>query len=281
MNKLLLSLSALSLLTATSFAGYISVTNTTNASSLASTIAGSGITVSNATLIGNAGTYSNSSSESQGNSYLQNGVVLSTGNSQSLNTNGLNKATGTTTGLGLAGDASLNALIPGYTTNDASVLNFDFSAAGTAGSTVTCSFWYVFGSEEYNEYVNSSFNDVFGFFLDGSNVALIPETSIPVSINTVNLNANSSYYNNNVTNTLYSEMDGFTKPLSVSFTVNANETHHLKLAIADAGDQSLDSWVLIGGDSFINEPPKNVPEPATLSLFGFGLLSLAFFRRKK
>ena len=47
-------------------------------------------------------------------------------------------------------------------------------------------FDYVFGSEEYTTYVNSSFNDVFGLFISGpgivglQNLALIPTTTIPV-----------------------------------------------------------------------------------------------------
>jgi hypothetical protein len=269
----------LSLCVSASFAGFISVTQSNNASSLVSTIAGNGITTSNANLTGNAGRYSNASSESQGNMYLQSGVVLSSGSSLSLNTNGVNTLPSKSTVLNIPGDPDLNTLISSiYTTFDASVLEFDFEAAGTTGSSVTCSFWYVFGSEEYNEWVNTDYCDVFGFFLDGSNVALIPETSIPVSVNTVNLTANSSFYSNNENNELLSEIDGFTKPLYVNFTVNANETHHLKLAIADAGDKIYDSWVLIGEGSFINKPSQNVPEPAAISLFGLGLLSLVSIR---
>lgn len=60
----------------------------------------------------------------------------------------------------------LNALIPGYTTNDATILSFDFQSNGDAAY-----FNYIFGSDEYNEYVGSTFNDVFGFFFNGVNVA--------------------------------------------------------------------------------------------------------------
>ena len=77
------------------------------------------------------------------------------------------------------------------TTYDASVLEFDFVPLN---DTVKCRF--VFGSEEYSEWVGSTFNDVFGFFVTGPrpdsglynnyNIALVPETDIPVSINNVN-----------------------------------------------------------------------------------------------
>ena len=57
------------------------------------------------------------------------------------------------------------------------MLEFDFVPADT-----TVSFRYVFGSDEYNEFVDSGFNDVFGFFVDGVNCATVPETDTAVSI---------------------------------------------------------------------------------------------------
>jgi hypothetical protein len=266
----------------------IVTTASNDANALAQALIGSGITVSNATLVGgyqSSGTYVGGN-EAQGNAFLSNGIVLSSGYVTNLNTNGLNTSTGITGDLGINGSPILDKLIPGFTTYDATILSFDFVAEGDPGSTVTSSFQYVFGSDEYNEYVNTQFNDVFGFFLDGTNlnnnIALIPGTSTPVSINNVNLGANSSYYTNNETgNPIGSEMDGMTIPLYTQFQVSANQTHHLDLAIADAGDHILDSWVLIGGESFV---PHSVPEPGTISLLGFGLLSLlgcGLFRRKK
>ncbi len=53
---------------------------------------------------------------------------------------------------------------------------------------------YVFASEEYPEYVGSSFNDVMAVFVDGQNCALVPGSQTPVSINTVNPGSNSQYY---------------------------------------------------------------------------------------
>lgn len=61
------------------------------------------------------------------------------------------------------------------------MLEFDFTTTGG-----NLFFSFVFASEEYNEYVNSSFNDVFGFFVNGVNIALVPGTSTPVAINSVN-----------------------------------------------------------------------------------------------
>src|SRR5690606_19115784 len=95
------------------------------------------------------------------------------------------------------GHPLLNSVVSPYTTNDAAVVTFNFVPTGD-----TIMFDYVFASEEYHVYVNSSFNDVFGFFLTGpnpfgpnynnTNIALIPGTTTPVTINSVN---NGQTYN--------------------------------------------------------------------------------------
>ncbi len=56
------------------------------------------------------------------------------------------------------GDADL-ALLSGHTIRKVSILEFDFVATG-----LSLNFDFVFGSEEYPEWVNTSFNDTFGFF---------------------------------------------------------------------------------------------------------------------
>src|SRR5205823_743581 len=79
-------------------------------------------------------------------------------------------------------------------TYDACILEFDFKPAGD-----TVKFNYVFGSEEYTSFTCSSFNDVFGFFISGpgfavpTNIALVPGTTIPVCINSVNCGATGFY----------------------------------------------------------------------------------------
>lgn len=158
----------------------------------------------------------------------------------------------------LPGDADLNSLIPGYTTYDSTVLEFDFVATSDV-----ISFQYVFSSDEYNEWVNSPFNDVFGFFLDGKNVATLPGTEIAVSINNVNngnpIGSNVSnpqfYINNDLSDgggDVYTEMDGLTVVLTVQTSVVPGQTHHMKFAVADAGDYILDSNVFLRAESFVN-----------------------------
>lgn len=190
---------------------------------------------------------------------FENGIVLSSGNINFIE--GPNTSDGITGNNGLPGDADLNSLIPGYTTYDATVLEFDFECEYLQ----VISFQYVFASDEYNEYVGSAFNDVFGFFVNGVNIALIPETTIPVSIN--NLNCGNPYgsadnycalfYNNDLQDGgggYDTEMDGFTTVLTATAAVNPG-LNHIKLAIADAGDRILDANVLIKAESFVCKPP--------------------------
>ncbi|MBT7142015.1 MAG: hypothetical protein HN894_01660, partial [Bacteroidetes bacterium] len=155
------------------------------------------------------------------------GVILSSGYiSDAPGPNNSTGITGNTTG---PSDPLLNAIIP-QTTNDAASLEFDFIPSADS-----LFFRYLFGSDEYPEFVNSSFNDVFAFFLSGPNpgggnyinynVALIPGTTTPVSINNVNNGQNSpptgpcvncAYYFDNlaVSNPNPAvEYDGLTTPL--------------------------------------------------------------------
>lgn len=81
---------------------------------------------------------------------------------------------------------------------DVSFIEFDFVSFQNS-----INFEYQFASDEYPEYVGSSFNDIFGFFVSDEkttkNIALIPEKNIPVSVNTINNVTNSSLFiNNNV-----------------------------------------------------------------------------------
>ena len=91
----------------------------------------------------------------------------------------------------------------GASTFDAAVLEFDF-----VPTTSQVQFNYVFSSEEYNEFVNLGFNDVFGFFVNGTNCALVGEPPVPVSIDTINGGSNASLYIDNTGGQLETEMDG-------------------------------------------------------------------------
>ena len=146
--------------------------------------------------------------------------------------------------------------------NGSASLEFDFIAMADEFG-----FNYIFGSEEYCEYVNSSFNDVFAFFLTGidpvtyttttKNVAIVPGTvSTPVAINNVNSGnpcgsggVNTQYYVNNPSGAGV-EYDGYTTALTAEAVILACQTYHMKLAVANVGDNSLDSGVFLEEGSF-------------------------------
>jgi len=130
----------------------------------------------------------------------------------------------------------------GTLTHDASTLTFDFTPQGDQ-----LEFSYVFGSEEYPEYANSSFNDVFGFFVNDVNYALLPDGS-PVAINNVNADRNSEFYIDNTNEQRDTELDGLTTVLSFAAPVNPGVSNTITLAIADTSDDAYDSAVFIQGD---------------------------------
>ena len=170
------------LLTAgTSQTGGLTTTNladTTPASALtlAQTIAGNGINITGATFTGipnAAGTFGGGA----GIIGLSNGLILSNGSI--ANVVGPNCSEEITGVNNQAGDTDLTALI-GQPTFDATALDFDFVPTS---SLIT--FQYVFSSDEYQDFV-FDFNDVFAFFVNGGNVALVPQTNTIVSVNNVN-----------------------------------------------------------------------------------------------
>jgi PKD repeat protein len=190
------------------------------------------------------------------------GLLLTTGNI--MNAVGPNTLSGAGTSLNMPGDPMLDALIPGYISFDAVSINFDFTPQ--ADTLVACEF--VFASEEYPEFVGSNFNDVFGFFINGpgtngwQNIAYIPETPIPVTINNVNQASFPQYYVNNTPGLLL-QYDAYTTPIRLEFPVQANQTYQFRIVIGDAGDGVFDSGVFIKGGSFLG----NTPLPAARFAF--------------
>lgn len=245
---------------------------------LANTLVGSGVTISNVTFTGNnraAGKFSGGATILG----FDTGIVLGSGKVQTVagdaacshgveGPNNCHEATGivpvgssgtdNTTSFGTAGDPALDTLA-GFTTFDAAILEFDFVPVGG-----TVQFQYVFSSDEYSDYSNTQFNDVFGFFVNGTNCATVGLMNQPVSINTIN-NGNDAggdptphnavLFRDNVRPagpTINTEMDGLTVVLTCKATVKAGMTNHMKLAIADGSDRILDSAVFLQGGSLIS-----------------------------
>ncbi|MEM6577133.1 MAG: choice-of-anchor L domain-containing protein [Pseudomonadota bacterium] len=286
--KQLFAASVAATILSTSSALALTVTTNTNASDLANSILGTGVTIISSSYTGagaSGGTFTNG-----GVIGIDDGIILASGDVQDAP--GPNQSDGQTTAFGTPGDADLNALIP-QNTQDAAFLEITFTT--DSGNIF---FDYAFASEEYNEFTNSTFNDVFGLFLNGTNIALIPGTMTPVSINTVNGGnpfgtgaSNSQFFNNNDLQDggpfFDIEYDGFTDVFTASGTGLGTGVNTLKFAIADAGDQSLDSAIFIKGGSLSDTDPDPDPNPNVvplpagfpLMLAGFG--ALAMMRRKK
>ena len=206
---------------------------TLTAQNLVQNLVGQGVSVSNVQYTGAnvaAGIFQGGAADIG----FDSGVVLSTGRAKDVV--GPNNVANVSTSNGTPGDPDLDQIVAPDTTNDAAVLEFDF-----VPKTSSLTFNYVFSSDEYLEFVGG-FNDVFGFFVNGQNVALIPGTNTAVSINDVNDVTNSQFFvdNSNPPFPRNTSMDGLTVVLSAVANVNAGQTNHIKLAIADTFDDSLD-----------------------------------------
>jgi hypothetical protein len=187
-------------------------------------LVGSGVSVSNVTFTGNNGqiAYFNGSGSNIG---LPFGVVMSSGYVTDIvppnepNTGQFN-GPGDADLLATAQSVTSNPAAGSITsTNDAAVLEFDFIPSGDS-----VNFNFVFASEEYLTYVNTVFNDAFGFYLSGpnpaggsynvENLALVPGTSEPITISTIHPGFNSEYY---LGNPAGHSFNGFTVPIAIKF----------------------------------------------------------------
>jgi subtilisin-like proprotein convertase family protein len=191
---------------------------------------------------------------------LSRGLVLSTGFSSSIQEVGSFQASYNN----LNGDtlAELEPLAVGPL-NDVAYFRITFRPYSDS-----VQFRYVFASEEYPEYACTTFNDIFGLFISGpnpaggnyvdQNIALIPGTNLAVSINNLHpLNLasigcppqNEHFYHDNLGSNQQPVFDGFTDVFVAEAIVVPCATYEMVIAIADVGDGSFDSGVMLEAKS--------------------------------
>ena len=212
---------------------------------------------------------------------IDSGIVMCAWSIQDVlpGTSGTNPNTGPFTDPDLAGVLSAIGS-GGYNINDRDQIIFSFVATSDY-----IRFNYVFGSHEYPTYTCSSFNDVFGFFLTGQgingnsalstvNLATIPNTTVPVAINTINqgfpgsagtasncLSANPNYaahsvYYNASSGTITS-LGGYSDKFTAKAQVVCGNAYTIRLAIANVSDHILSSAVFLEAKSFTS-PTINI-----------------------
>lgn len=233
------------------------VTTGHTAQQLAEYLTGEGVSAFNASM--NCPTTAIGKFEVTGTNTLgiDSGIVLSSGHinngvGQTIigPNNGTNSGPSSTSG-GLNTDPHLQTIATNI--RDVCWLEFDFVPIGDS-----INFDYVFASTEYWSFSCSSFNDPFGFFIWGpginnfQNIALIPGTNIPVTVNsTTGLGACSQYpqYYNDNHNGPTTSFGGYTDVFTAKAAVQACDTYTLKLAIADVSDSGLDSGAFLKAGS--------------------------------
>ena len=231
----------------------LNINTTVDATDLANEIFGDGISITSATISGDAvqyGIYTGGETTSPGVVPSDGGVILSTGNVEDFtNSDGsadTNTDEGTTTNTdgGVDGDTQLDG-IAGVATLDGVIFDAVFVPTGDF---ITMQF--VFSSEEYLEFVNGGVNDAVGVWVNDTFVPLTPSGDT-VSIDTVNDESNENLYvdNPDATDPFNTEMDGFTITMSMKAPVNSGQPNTIKIGLADGGDGAYDSNLLIAGDS--------------------------------
>lgn len=259
-----------------SMAQALEITPTATATDLADSLflGFGGLTVTSATFsgsFGQAGTYLNTTA-TYGMPFS--GIVLSSG-AVSNYENGSNLSSNTTGSFGINATAAQETLLDpitggGFAHFDVSQLDIIFDAAPDV---TEVTFFGTFGSEEFPEFVGSSYIDGFGLFVNGTNVAgAVPSgggTPEAININHPDFAPIPG-----------TELDGVLAPngnpvLRFDVPVIAGATNSFQILIADASDSAYDTTIWLasffggidnindGGSEFTPLLPANPPDPDT------------------
>jgi Hint domain len=228
----------------------LDIDSSANALAMINALFGAGVTVNSASYSGDplsSGIYTGADTTSPGVAPGDTGVILSTGHvedfTNSDGTTNTNQSANTSTNTsGVNNDGDFNALA-GTGTSDASFLEATFTPTGDF---LTIDF--VISSEEYPEYINSIYNDVIGVWVNGVQ-ATVSIGDGSASVGNINGADTGNLYKDNTNDEYNTEMDGFTITLTFVAPVNAGVENTLKIGVADVGDSSYDTNLLIAGGS--------------------------------
>jgi hypothetical protein len=225
-----------------------SITNTDNANTLAAAflLPGSGITITGASLnysipvTVTAGAYP-TGTYVQGPLGIGDGIIVTNG----LATNALppDISASTSYDLGLPGNTIVDQIVGMPVASlDTIILTLNFNVDAWVNS---IAFDFIFGSEEYPEYVGSQYDDAFGVFLNGNlrtNQIVFDSTGNPVTINS------PFFYSTNVQIPPANGMgyNGSTSMLTTKAAVTPGSTNNtILIVISDVKDAIYDSGALL------------------------------------
>lgn len=215
---------------------------------MAETIFGSGVTVVDADYTGDSRSsaiYSNGDALAPGATPGDTGVILSTGraNSYTNSWGDPNRATNTSRNTSGENNNSDFNDVAGANTYDAAYLDVSFIPDH---STMTIEF--VFSSEEFPEYQNSIYQDVVAVWVNGE-VVEMDVSGGTANPGNISASINENLYLDNTNDDYNTEMDGLTVTMTLTMNVNPGEVNNIRIGIADVGDSSYDSNLLIAADS--------------------------------
>ena len=262
--------------------GQLVTTNNQSAQQLIQNVlVGKGVSVSNITFTGSPIAIGEFDSQNA-NVGINNGIVITTGTVQNNGngSHGPNNSAQAGMDNGAAGSPLLQQeLGQNVETFNAATIQFNFVPYSDS-----VKFSYVFGSEEYHEYVGSAFNDIFAFYISGyginglQNMAIIPNSQDVVAINSINNGStdngpckNCNFFVSNTganpSDVTKIQYDAFTTKLEASSKVQCGQEYTLIIAIADVGDALYDSGIFLEANSLTSETPVDITYSLTQQAF--------------